>query len=161
MLLREILSEVFEGYFLKNGDFCVLNVKAFFEKTNYLLSSNSTKLSDKKARPIIISEVKNETVKFLTTTTNLFTRQYRPKISIENCKIFKKEDECFGLNLKRKHSWIFAKKTSKAKRFRVFYTIDIHTLKDLEEKGLFKICGNCKDALEEIIKKAYELGEIL
>ena len=159
MLLREIFPEIFKKE-IKEGDFCVLNVFAFFEKTKFLLNSKSKHLSKNKFRPIIVVEEKNETIKFIATTTYLLTRKNRPKISLEGCKFFKNKDECFGINVKRKFSWIFAKKTSQKKRYRVFYTVDIHTLKELKKENLLKICGNCKDALKDIEKKIYELGEI-
>ena len=160
MLLRELFPEIFEKE-VKVGDFCALNILAFFEKTNFLLASESKNVSQFKFRPIIIFEVDNENIRFIATTTNLITRKSRPKISLEKCNIFKSKDECFGIDTKRKFCWIFAKKTSNKKRYRVFYTLDIHTLKELKKENLFEICGNCKDVLKDIEKKIYELGDIL
>ncbi|RUM49020.1 MAG: hypothetical protein DSY47_04395 [Hydrogenothermus sp.] len=159
MLLRELFPEIFKKE-IKEGDFCVLNILAFFEKTNFLLASESKNTSKLKFRPIIIFEVDNESVKFFATTTYPLTRKNRPKISLKGCKFFKNKDECFGIDIKRKFSWIFAKKTSKKKRYRVFYTVDIHTLKELKKENLLEICGNCRDVLKDIEKKIYELGEI-
>lgn len=158
VLIRELFSELVQKP-VKDGDYAVINVKRYFEQTGFLLSSHSKNLSDKKARPIIIVDTNNDSVRFVATTTDILKRPYRPKINLSSCKIIKSKEDCFGLSLERKYTWLFAKKTAKKKRWRIFYSIDIYTLKEMIEKNQFIICGNCEDLVFEIIQKIEDFGD--
>ncbi len=156
VLIRELFSELVQKP-VKDGDYAVINVKEYFEQTGFLLSTDDKHLSNRKRRPIIIVDTSNDAVKFVATTTYIFIRDSRPKINLSSCKIIKPKEECFGLNLKRKYTWLFAQETSKGWRF--FYQIDIYTLKELIKNNKFVICGNCKSLIPEIIQKIEDFGD--
>ena len=155
-LLRELFPDLIGEF--KEGDFCILNVLSFYDKTGFLLSSKLRDTSPRKFRPIIITQIAGERVSFVATTTDIAKRDQ--KIDISQCKISKPKEECSGIDLKRKYTWLFTKKT-KSKRTRVYFRIDIHTLKYLKENNNFRICGTCpKVVLEGIEEKIKNLGEI-
>lgn len=162
-MLKAFLRELFPKVAVKSiekGSYIVINVKSFYEKTGYLLKSGNPNI--KKARPLIAIEQKKETIKFVATTTNLFTRRKRPKISLKDCQVNKDEKECFGINPKRKYVWLFAKKTSNRKRWRFFYEVDIYTIEELIEEDKLRICGKCKGTtIKEIKEKIENFGEYL
>ncbi len=155
-LLRELFPELIGEF--KEGDFCILNVLAFYDQTGFVLSSKVKNTSSAKFRPIIITQISGERVSFVATTTDFAKRDQ--KIDISQCKIVKPKEECSGINLKRRYTWLFTKRT-KSKKIRVYYRIDTHTLKYLKEKNNFRICGTCpKVVLEGIENTIKNLGEI-
>ena len=158
-LLKELFPELKSKEFNK-GDYLVLRIKPFHEKTGFVLASKKKNLTPTKPRPVIITNISNEEIKFTAFTTNIFKRKYRPKINLDICKLNKNKDECFGINPDKKLQWIFAKKTP-SKRWRVFYNVDIYTLSQLKEENNLKICGNCEEILNQIFEKVKELGEIV
>jgi len=158
-LLKELFPELKFKEFNK-GDYLVLRIKPFHEKTVFVLASKKVNLSPTKSRPAIITSLTDEEVQFIPFTTNIYIRQSRPKINIKKCKFYKTKEECFGIDTGRKYEWIFAKKTT-SKRWRVFYNVDIYTLSQLKEENNLKICGNCEEILNQIFEKVKELGEIV
>ncbi len=158
--LKELFTKLNE-YPVNKGDFCLINVEAYYQKTKFLLTSKQKNLSSFKSRPLIVTDVNAENVRFVVTTTNVKYRKTRPEISIKDCEIKKQPEDCNGLNLRRKTTWLFAKKT-KSKKFRFFYELDIHTLKQLQSTGDFKICGKCKkNVIDEIIFIIEKFGDYL
>jgi len=156
--LRELFPELVGEF--KEGDFCILNVLAFYGRTGFVLSSKIKNTSPTKFRPIIITQISGERISFVATTTDFAKRGQKIKINISQCKITKPKEECSNIDLNRRYTWLFIKKT-KSKKTRVFYSIDIHTLKFLKENNNFRICGTCpKVVLEGIEDTIKNLGEI-
>ncbi len=160
-LLKELyLSSDFHSF--KEGDFLVIRVIDFYKKSGFVLTSRIKNAPPKKSRPIIITETADEKVRFVATTTDLNSRKDRPKIHTKECTIKKSPEECFGLHLNRKYSWLFAKKTQKTKRWRVYYSVDVYTLKQMFAEGTLKKCGNCpQSVILEIEKKINDMGEVV
>ncbi len=160
-LLREIFPEYSEKV-LKKGDYAVVNTKAFYDKTGFVLAKKKKNISYRKPRPLIVVDVKsNETVNFVATTTDLGVRGSRPKISLKNCEFFKEKNECLGIDPKRNSVWLFAKKT-KSKKRRFYYDVDIYTIRDLIKEGNLVICGKCKEkTILEIKLNIENNGEVL
>ncbi|NPA52462.1 MAG: hypothetical protein GXO22_06175 [Aquificae bacterium] len=133
----------------KKGDVLVVKILKFYEKTKFLLNKKCKNTSPKKARPIVIIESHNEQVTFFALSKNFDYEDIRPRFYISRCRISKKAQECFNLDLKRtQYSLVFAKKT-KTKKLRYTFTINIHLLKELEDEGLVKYCGNCDEKFIE------------
>ncbi|MBK3332642.1 hypothetical protein GWK41_06140 [Persephonella atlantica] len=144
----------------KEGNFLVIRVIDFYKKSGFVLTSRIKNASQNKSRPIIITEVTDEKIRFVATTKS--PKQHAPKINVEKCVIEKVPEECFGLPLNRKYSWLFVKKTQKTKRWRVYYTVDVYTLKQMFAEGTLKKCGNCpQSVIFEIEIKINDMGEVV
>jgi len=149
-----------EAPIVKRGDYCVINISEYCKLSGFLLNKKTKNLSPTKSRPIIIVSVNEGEATFVATTTDEYVIEKRPMVSTENCHIHKGKDDCEGMNLKRKNAWLFAKLTSKAKRWRFFHKIKIEDLKYLYKHRKIKVCGSCEEiVLEEILRKIEEFGE--
>lgn len=160
------LKELFPDFFSKNFpnsyihlyELYVVNVKAFFEKTRYLLTSKSKNISFNKSRPIIITSVEDGKVQFVALSTYLLKRDPLREIDTSSCKYDKAPDECFGVGY-RKHSWLFSKITQN-KKIRVRYELDMNTFIKLIDEGVIHLCGKCdKNIFIEVEKVIKNLGE--
>ncbi|WP_457641258.1 hypothetical protein [Persephonella sp.] len=139
--MREFLKDIYPEISYKRGDVFVVNVLSLFEKSKFLLSGKKSNTSPKKSRPIVILKTKSENCEFFALSTDFLHRRKRPKFPIHECEI--KEENCFGLKLKKsKYNLIFGKKTA-TKKLRVIFEINVHLLNEMEDEGNLVFCGRC------------------
>jgi hypothetical protein len=142
-------EELVEYKSFNQGDFIVLRVKEFFDKTHILLSWKSDNI-ELKQRPIIVLKVTDNFITIVATSTFKYFIYKRPKISLTNCFLQKKsKEECF-IDLESK-AFLF---TRDGKRFK--YDIQSQVLIDLYKEGKLVECGSCS-MLVPLIKKS--IGE--
>jgi Zn/Cd-binding protein ZinT len=122
----------------KSGDFLIVRVKEFYQKSNILLTTDINNVNPLKQRPIIVIRGNNGTISFIATSTNILFKHKRPKINLSNCFFRKRtKEECLGLDIKDE-VFLF---TKDGKRFK-FY-INPQVLIDLYKEGNLIECGNC------------------
>jgi len=82
-------EEIVKHKSFKQGDFIVVRVKEFFEKTHILLSWKSDNI-ELKQRPIIVLKVTDNFITIVATSTFKYFIYNRPEISLTNCFLQKK-----------------------------------------------------------------------
>jgi|ADKJ01.1.fsa_nt_gi hypothetical protein len=121
-----------------SGDFLIVRVKEFYQKSNISLTTDIDNVCRLKQRPIIIIRDNNGTISFIATSTNMFFKHRRPKINLSKCFFQKRtKEECLDLDIKDE-VFLF---TKDGKRFK-FY-INPQVLIDLYKEGNLIECGNC------------------
>ncbi|WP_299228616.1 hypothetical protein [Sulfurihydrogenibium sp.] len=131
----------------KSGDFLIVRVKEFYQKSNIPLTTDINNVRTLKQRPIIIIRDNNGTISFIATSTNILFKYKRPKIKLSKCFFQKRtKEECLDLDIKDE-VFLF---TKNGKRFK-FY-INSQVLIDLYKEGKLKKCGNCSMILPLIEK---------
>jgi hypothetical protein len=139
-------EEFVEYKSFNQGDFIVVRVKEFFEKTHILLSWKSDHI-ELKPRPIIVLKVQNDLITIVATSTYEQFIYNRPKISLTNCFLQKKsKEECF-IDLESE-VFLF---TRDGKRFK--YYIKSQAFIDLYREGKLVECGSCS-MLVPLIEKS-------
>jgi len=142
-------EELVEYKSFNQGDFIVVRVKEFFEKTHILLSWKSDNI-ELKPRPIIVLKAQNDSITIVATSTYKHFIYKRPKINLTNCFLQKKsKQECF-IDLESE-VFLF---TKDGKRFK--YYIKSQALIDLYKEGKLVECGSCS-MLVPLIRKS--IGE--
>ena len=129
-------EELVEYKSFNQGDFIVVRVKEFFEKTHNLLSWKSDNI-ELKPRPIIVLKAQNDQITIVATSTYKPFIYKRPRINLTNCFLQKKsKEECF-IDLESE-VFLF---TRDGKRFK--YCIKSQVLIDLYKEGKLVECGSC------------------
>ena len=122
----------------KSGDFLIVKVKEFYQKSNISLTTDITNVRTLKQRPIIIIRDNNGTVSFIATSTYELFKHKRPKVNLSGCFFQRRtKEECLDLDIKDE-VFLF---TKDGKRFK-FY-INPQILLDLYKEGNLIECGNC------------------
>jgi hypothetical protein len=120
------------------GDFLIVRVKEFYQKSNISLTTDINNVCPLKQRPIIIIRDNNGIISFIATSTNILFKHKRPKIKLSKCFFQKRtKEECLDLDIKDE-VFLF---TKNGKRFK-FY-INSQVLIDLYKEGNLTECGNC------------------
>jgi hypothetical protein len=121
-----------------SGDFLIVKVKEFYQKSNISLTTDIDNVNPLKQRPIIVIRDNNGTISFIATSTNRLFKYRRPKINLSNCFFQKRtKEECLDLDIKDE-VFLF---TKNGRRFK-FY-INLQVLIDLYKEGNLIECGNC------------------
>jgi hypothetical protein len=139
-LLNEDQKEKFIQYkSFHSGDFLIVRVKEFYQKSNISLTTDIDNVNPLKQRPIIIIRDDNETISFIATSTYKFYKYKRQQsINLSNCFFQKRtKEECLDLDIKDE-AFLFTKDGSSFD----FY-VDRQVLIDLYKEGKLRKCGNC------------------
>jgi hypothetical protein len=122
-----------------SGDFLIVRVKEFYQKSNISLTTNINNVNPLKQRPIIIIRDNNGIIFFVATSTYKFYKyKRRQPINPSECFFQKRtKEECLDLDIKDE-VFLF---TKDGKRFK-FY-IKLQVLIDLYKEGKLTECGNC------------------
>ena len=129
-------EEIVKHKSFNQGDFIVVRVKEFYDKTRILLSWKQDNI-ELKQRPIIVLKAQNNQITIVASSTYKYFIYKRPKISLTNCFLQKKsKEECF-IDLESK-VFLF---TRDGKRFK--YNIQPQVLIDLYKEGKLVECGSC------------------
>ncbi len=149
-LIENVLKVIISNFFqnknvFSRGDYCIVRLIPLFEKTKKSFTSNIRSVQKNKSRPFIVIDSKNETLKMIFLTTYFLVRKYRPKIQTGKCSIEKNRHDCFGLDLRRKYTWVYKDNG----RHGYFYNLNIHLLEELYDEGLLKKCGHCSEQVVE------------
>ena len=131
-----------------SGDFLIVRVKEFYQKSNISLTTDIDNVRPLKQRPIIIMRDNNGTISFVATSTYKFYMYKRQKfINLSKCSFQKRtKEECLDLDIKDE-AFLF---TKDGKRFK--FRIKPQVLIDLYKEGKLKKCGNCSMILPLIEK---------
>jgi hypothetical protein len=141
-LFNENQKEKFVQYkSFHSGDFLIVRVKEFYQKSNISLTTDINNVNPLKQRPIIVIRDNNGTISFVATSTYKFykyKRQQPKPINLSKCFFQKRtKEECLDLDIKDE-VFLF---TKDGKRFK-FY-VNLQVLRDLYKEGNLTECGNC------------------
>jgi hypothetical protein len=130
-----------------SGDFLIVRVKEFYQKSNIPLTTDIDNVCPLKQRPIIIIRDNNGTISFVATSTNILFKHKRPKINLSKCFFQKRtKEECLDLDIKDE-VFLFTKDGISFD----FY-VDRQVLIDFYKEGKLRKCGNCSMILPLIEK---------
>lgn len=121
------------------GDFLIVRVKEFYQKSNISLTTDIDNVRPLKQRPIIIMRDNNGTISFVATSTYKFYKYKRQEsINLSKCFFQKRtKEECLDLDIKDE-VFLFTKDGNSFD----FY-VDRQILLDLYKEGKLKKCGDC------------------